>query len=171
MFHSWKLVYPTCHLLYWKGANGRPVCHAWRLSSERGARRGHVIFSCSLLLQCYTKPSITVSLGARAYSYAQFGRGTGPILMAYLRCTGLETHLANCSYSTPYCSHSEDAGVRCLGRVIDLETTVHDLYTSNFHLMKMHVMFIDTAACKPENNWQGVHLWNNRQQLAQLIRQ
>ena len=58
---------------------------------------------------------ITASLGAQAYSYAYFGRGTGPILMAYVGCTGLETHLANCTRSTPYCSHSEDAGVRCPG--------------------------------------------------------
>ena len=58
---------------------------------------------------------ITISLGAQAYSYAYFGRGTGPILMAYVGCRGEETHLANCSHSTPYCSHSEDAGVRCPG--------------------------------------------------------
>ena len=35
--------------------------------------------------------------------------------MSYVGCNGLETHLANCTYSTPYCSHSEDAGVRCPG--------------------------------------------------------
>ena len=59
----------------------------------------------------------TVSLGTRAYSYAHFGRGTGPILMAYVGCRGEETHLANCSRSTPYCSHYEDAGVRCPGKL------------------------------------------------------
>ena len=169
MFHSWKRA--SLHVICYteRRANGRPVCHAWRLSSERGARGGHVIFSCSLLLQCHTKPSITVSIGAQAYSYAYFGRGTGPILISYLRCTGLETHLVNCSHSTPYCSHSEDAGVRCLGRVIDLDYC-HNLYTGNFHLMKIHVyVYIDASACKPENNWQGVHLWNNKQQLIRLV--
>ena len=55
------------------------------------------------------------SKGARAYSYAFFGRGSGPILMAYVGCTGIETHLANCTRSTPYCSHYEDAGVHCQG--------------------------------------------------------
>ena len=60
--------------------------------------------------------SITIpSLGARAYSNAYFGRGTGPILMAYVGCRGEETHLANCSGSTSSCSHWEDAGVRCPG--------------------------------------------------------
>ena len=55
-----------------------------------------------------------VLLGAQAYSKAYFGHGTGSILMAYIGCTGLETHLANCTSSTPGCHHSEDAGVRCL---------------------------------------------------------
>ena len=59
--------------------------------------------------------SITISLGVRAYSNAYFGRGTGPILMAYVGCRGEETHLANCSRSTSSCSHWEDAGVRCPG--------------------------------------------------------
>ena len=58
---------------------------------------------------------IIVLLGAQAYSNAHFGRGTGLILMAYLRCTGQETHLANCSRSTPYCSQDKVAGVRCQG--------------------------------------------------------
>lgn len=58
---------------------------------------------------------ITISLGAQAYSYAFFGHGTGPILVAYVGCHGEETHLATCTHSTPYCSHYEDAGVRCPG--------------------------------------------------------
>ena len=54
--------------------------------------------------------------GAQAFSHAFFGRGSGPILMAYVGCTGLETHLANCTHSPPNsCSHYEDAGVRCQG--------------------------------------------------------
>ena len=57
----------------------------------------------------------TILLGAQAYSNAYFGGGTGPILMASVSCHGEETHLANCTHSTPYCSHSEDAGVRCPG--------------------------------------------------------
>ena len=60
--------------------------------------------------------SSTISLGARAYLNAYFGRGTGPILMANVGCRGEETHLANCTRATRfYCSHSEDAGVRCPG--------------------------------------------------------
>ena len=68
-----------------------------------------------ICIHYYSTYLITVSLGAQALSYAYFGRGTGPILMAYVGCRGEETHLANCTRSTPYCTHSEDAGVRCPG--------------------------------------------------------
>lgn len=54
-------------------------------------------------------------LGASAYYSAYFGRGTGPILLDYVRCTGSESRLIDCPYDT-YTggdSHSEDAGVGC----------------------------------------------------------
>ena len=57
---------------------------------------------------------------AVAYPYAYFGKGIGPIVMAYIECTGSETHLANCSASVyrevrgAGCVHNEDAGVKCL---------------------------------------------------------
>jgi len=57
-----------------------------------------------------------LSQGAQAFSSAFFGHGSGPILMANVGCSGLETHLANCTHSAPnWCSHYEDAGVRCQG--------------------------------------------------------
>ena len=82
---------------------------------------------------------ITAPLGAQAYSYAYFGRGTGPILMAYVGCRGEETHLANCTRATQaYCSHSEDAGVRCPG-------------TAYLNFLGLHYKFVcvqNTAANK-----------------------
>ena len=44
-----------------------------------------------------------------------FGRGSGPILFAYLNCDGTESRLSDCTYSSyPFwASHSSDAGVRC----------------------------------------------------------
>ena len=59
--------------------------------------------------------------GATAYSNAYFGHGSGPILLDYVRCTGGESRLLDCSsfgvgvhsYS---CGHDDDAGVRCNGR-------------------------------------------------------
>lgn len=52
----------------------------------------------------------------RAYSSAYFGKGTGPILMDRVNCTGSERSLALCQFrgfGHQSCSHSEDAGVAC----------------------------------------------------------
>ena len=63
--------------------------------------------------------------GAVAYSNAYFGRGTGPILLDDLLCTGREARLIDCPRSTSqgigtydYCyyGHGDDAGVRCAMR-------------------------------------------------------
>ena len=54
--------------------------------------------------------------GARAFSQARFGQGTGHILLDEVGCVGTERRLANCFASgigIHDCSHSEDAGVRC----------------------------------------------------------
>jgi hypothetical protein len=52
---------------------------------------------------------------ATARSNAYFGQGSGSILMTYVGCTGSESRLIDCSYSssTSTCSHAEDAGVQC----------------------------------------------------------
>jgi hypothetical protein len=52
--------------------------------------------------------------GATAYAHARFGRGTGPIVMDEVRCTGSEVMLMDCPSSLSHnCGHHEDAGVRC----------------------------------------------------------
>ena len=54
--------------------------------------------------------------GATAVLSAQFGQGTGPILLDNVNCGGRETRLVDCP-SNPLgvhnCAHFEDAGVRC----------------------------------------------------------
>ena len=57
-----------------------------------------------------------IFIGVEVFHGGYFGRGTGPILYAYLNCDGTETALADCTYSYypyHYISHSTDVGVRC----------------------------------------------------------
>ena len=94
----------------WGTADARVVCRQLGLPTiGTFTSKNFVCLHRSHLLNFYF-------LGARSFSYAFFGRGSGPIVMSYVGCNGLETHLVNCTYSRPsYCSHYEDAGVRCPG--------------------------------------------------------
>lgn len=53
---------------------------------------------------------------ASAVAYAFYGQGTGPILMTKVACTGTESAIANCKYTTYLsgCTHGDDAGVQCV---------------------------------------------------------
>ena len=51
-----------------------------------------------------------------AYERHHYGRGTGPILLDELHCSGSESSLLSCIHQgvgEHNCDHSEDAGVRC----------------------------------------------------------
>lgn len=62
--------------------------------------------------------------GSRA---AAFGSGSGPIFLSQLDCLGDEASLLDCpTFSPPGlhdCDHTQDAGVRCIGR----HYTMHSL--------------------------------------------
>ena len=64
-------------------------------------------------------PILHYFVGPIPYTNAFYGRGSGPIWLQYLSCTGNETNLLNCSHSgigVSYCNHRSDVGVQCPGR-------------------------------------------------------
>ena len=76
--------------------------------------------------------------GAVAYYNAYFGRGTGPILLDDLLCTGREARLIDCPrYSSQGIGtfdncpngHGEDAGVKCPARKYLLKELMFALVT------------------------------------------
>ena len=70
---------------------------------------------------------------------AQFGMGTGPILLDDVMCDGTEASLMDCvSEQTNDCTHLEDAGVRCNGK---LRTFLHDTtFSFIFTLLSLHTL-------------------------------
>ena len=74
-----------------------------------------------LVLQVVCRQLGFLGTGARAYSFAHFGRGSGPIVLDNVRCTGLEAYITDCPNNGLYihnCRHYEDAGVSCVGKYI-----------------------------------------------------
>ena len=51
---------------------------------------------------------------------AAFGQGSDVIVLADVKCNGTETSLDEClSGDTSSCSHSDEAGIRCIGKMSD----------------------------------------------------
>ena len=58
-----------------------------------------------------------------ANSRAQFGRGTGPIVLDDVACSGSESSLTQCRHAgigRHNCNHGEDAGVVCRGELMNI---------------------------------------------------
>ena len=54
--------------------------------------------------------------GSEVVPGAGFGRGSGPIHLAYLTCTGTENSVLECTgghVGAGFCDHKDDVGVRC----------------------------------------------------------
>ena len=69
-----------------------------------------------------------ITTGAISHRYAYFGRGSGPVFMTNVHCSGSETHLVNCSHSTlpsQYCSHYYDVGVECPGELFSKSISIN----------------------------------------------
>ncbi len=87
---------------------------SWSLMEPRGVTLLDY-YSMHFLVHSYV--TTFHPLGPTAVSRAFFNQGTGPIGFRYVNCRGTEERLLDCPSSTPYyCSHSEDAGVRCYSR-------------------------------------------------------
>ena len=72
---------------------------------------------------CYGLWFILLFIAAIAVTRAAFGRGTGPVYLNSVRCSGTESSLLSCSHSGigVACSHSGDAGVVCpSGKLVKL---------------------------------------------------
>lgn len=62
----------------------------------------------------YLTPVYVLPRAISAHGGAKFGKGTGPILMDDVGCSGDEETLFNCRHSKSHnCNHGEDAGVVC----------------------------------------------------------
>lgn len=78
--------------------------------------------------------SLCVSRGIpKAWSWAHFGQGSGPIQLDAVQCTGNELSLDECRHSgweQHNCDHMEDAGVSCnpyTGLVLYIDTHIQTL--------------------------------------------
>ena len=94
-----------------------------------------ILDSVTLLVVRYNHLSTFKKISYQFYSAldstsGRFGKGTGPILMDFVNCTGSEPRLypdynsvQGCRYYTHYygCSHDDDVGVKCeLGIIIKI---------------------------------------------------
>lgn len=60
---------------------------------------------------------IPLTVDAVARHNAEFGRGSGPVLLQNVMCTGSEQRLLDCAIGglgSSTCSHYNDAGVACV---------------------------------------------------------
>ena len=106
----WSIVYPT-HFL------SHRVKDVAFIAKQTALIQILVTIIMDLKQSCYTAK---ISTGAIARSNSYFGSGTGPIHLSNIRCTGEESTIMNCSYSSPqasYCYYGDDAGVTCFRTV------------------------------------------------------
>ena len=96
------------------------------------------------MLRCFF--SVYVQSDATAFTNANFGQGTLPILLDDVACTATQPRLVDCSYdsNTADCTHSRDAGVRCVSR---------ELYSQK-HLDIHYILTTTLSALYSMYSWQ-----------------
>ena len=90
-------------------------------------------FKKTVLHSAYTYIRDYLSLESRKFTSARFGKGSGPVLVDYINCTGLEGSLWRwCNHFTHLsgCSHDSDVGIQCQPGI----TFVHLLFCWMYQL-------------------------------------
>ena len=113
---------------------GTSLMPLWSVHSLDSARCVSLCFEVHLdtdfrYIYCIADSSIAI----QAPCCAEFGQGSDPILLDRVACTGTESHLANCSHrgiGVHFCSHFEDAGVRCIGEYKCCTVLHYDAFTT-----------------------------------------
>ncbi len=66
-----------------------------------------------------------ITIGTTSQISSFYGMGTGTIALGSVACTGTERSLINCPSGSLYrCTHSHDAGVRCMLQTGNKETSI-----------------------------------------------
>ena len=82
----------------------------------------------------------TIFSGAIALSNAHFGQGSDDIVMDDVACSGSESKLTYCSYSSSHnCGHNEDASVQCQQNIVGYGCVLANSYTMK--LLSAHLLY------------------------------
>ena len=81
----------------------------------------------------------TIFSGAIALSNAHFGQGSDDIVMDDVACSGSESKLTYCSYSSSHnCVHQEDASVQCQQNIVGYGCALANSYIKK--LLSAHLL-------------------------------
>lgn len=101
------------------------------------------------------------AIGAQVYGLALYGEGNGTVGLQNVSCTGTETNITQCSYTSPsICPHSMDAAVHCNPPAICLDVGGHsgccDIY--NCYLSYPHYCWCDETCYELNDCCTGIDL-------------
>ena len=108
----------VCHSS-WSSSDARVVCRqlGFPLDVPGSGRNFALICFYTCFFPSPTLSFLNCSVTTALYGYQHnFGRGTGPVYLNYVGCSGTESSLLSCSHSGigfNWCSHYADAGVVC----------------------------------------------------------
>ena len=93
---------------FWGPADAGVICRQLGFSRFSETKAPVIVLLVNTLL-------FLMNIDATAVGSAFYGRGSGPIHIDDVACTGTETNVLQCTYDpvTSDCGHSEDAGVQC----------------------------------------------------------